>query len=45
MAETGDLAAIDAQVKTVVKTCGKCHRQFRKAKAERTASSRSLADD
>jgi cytochrome c556 len=45
VAETGDLAAIDAQVKVVVKTCGECHRQFRKAKAERTARPRALADD
>lgn len=30
----GDLKAIAEQIKVIAKSCGKCHRQFRKPKAE-----------
>ena len=35
LAQSGDMAAIGAQVKAVGKSCGGCHKPFRKPKAER----------
>jgi cytochrome c556 len=35
MAQSGDMAAIGAQVKAVGKACGGCHKPFRKPKEER----------
>lgn len=35
VAQSGDMAAIGAQVKAVGKACGGCHKPFRKPKAER----------
>ena len=34
VAQSGDMAAIDAQVKAVGKSCGDCHKPFRKPKEE-----------